>query len=135
LTDSPAGLAGWIVEKMRDWSDCDGAVERAFTLDAILTNISIYWFTATIGSSMRFYRENRRSPVRFAPGQRVLPPLGVAAFPQDMMPPRAWVERAFNVARWTKMPRGGHFGAMEEPDLLAGELREFFRPLRAGRRG
>ncbi|WP_329242694.1 epoxide hydrolase [Actinoallomurus sp. NBC_01490] len=131
LTDSPAGLAAWIVEKMRAWSDCGGDVERVFTLDAILTNISIYWFTGTIGSAMRFYRENRLRPNHFAPGERVLPPLGIAAFPQDLIPPRAWLERVFNVTRWTQMPRGGHFGAMEDPELLAREIREFFRPLRA----
>lgn len=130
LTDSPAGLAAWIVEKIRGWSDCDGDVERAFTLDAILTNISIYWFTGTIGSSMRLYRENRLRPKRFEPDERVLPPLGVAVFPQDVMPPRTWVERVFNVTRWTTMPRGGHFGAMEAPESLAEEIREFFRPLR-----
>lgn len=130
LTDSPTGLAAWIVEKMRDWSDCGGDVERAFTLDAILTNISIYWFTGTIGSSMRFYRENRLHPNRFAPGERVLPPLGAALFPQDRMPPRSWVERVFTVHRWTTMPRGGHLGAMEAPEPLAEEIRAFFRPLR-----
>ena len=130
LTDSPTGLAAWIVEKMRAWSDCGGDVERAFTLDAILTNISIYWFTGTIGSSMRFYRENRLRPNRFDPGERVLPPLGAALFPQDRMPPRAWVERVFTVTRWTTMPRGGHLGAMETPQPLAQEIREFFRPLR-----
>jgi pimeloyl-ACP methyl ester carboxylesterase len=124
-------LAAWIVEKMRAWSDCGGDVERVFTLDAILTNISIYWFTGTIGSAMRFYRENRLRPNHFAPGERVLPPLGIAAFPQDLIPPRAWLERVFNVTRWTQMPRGGHFGAMEDPELLAREIREFFRPLRA----
>ncbi|WP_312867380.1 epoxide hydrolase family protein [Amycolatopsis pithecellobii] len=131
LTDSPAGLAAWIVEKMRGWSDCDGVVERAFTLDALLTNISIYWFTGTIGSSMRFYRENRLDPNHFGPGERILPPLGVAAFPQDIMPPRSWVERVFNVTRWTQMPSGGHFGPMEAPELLVNEIREFFRPLRS----
>ena len=131
LTDSPVGLAAWIVEKNRGWSDCGGDVERAFTFDALLTNISIYWFTGTIGSSIRFYRENRLRPLQFAPGERVLPPLGVAVFPRDTMPPRAWVERVFNVTRWTHMLRGGHFGAQEAPEALAREIREFFRPLRA----
>jgi pimeloyl-ACP methyl ester carboxylesterase len=131
LTDSPVGLAAWIAEKFRAWSDCGGTVERAFTWDALLTNISIYWFTSTIGSSMRFYRENRRWPVHFARGERVLPPLGVAAFPHEtLMPPRAWVERVYDVARWTPLPRGGHFAAMEAPELLAHDIREFFRPLR-----
>ena len=135
LTDSPAGLAAWIVEKNRGWSDSDGSVERVFTLDALLTNISIYWFTGTIGSSMRFYRENRLRPVRFATGERVVPPLGAAAFPRDVMPPRTWLERVFTVERWTSMPRGGHFGPMEAPELLAAEIREFFRPLRARQPG
>ena len=131
LADSPVGLASWIVEKFRAWSDCDGEVERAFSLDDLLTNISIYWFTNTIGSSMRLYREGRLRPVHFAAGERVLPPLGLAHFPQELpMPPRSWVERVFTVDRWTEMARGGHFAAMEAPELLAGEIRDFFRPLR-----
>lgn len=115
---------------MRGWSDCAGDVERAFSMDAILTNISIYWFTGTIGSSMRFYRENSLRPNRFEPGARVLTPMGVASFPQDTMPPRSWVERVFDVTRWTTMPQGGHLGVMEAPEPLAEEIREFFRPLR-----
>ncbi len=131
LTDSPVGLASWIVEKFRAWSDCGGDVERAFTLDALLTNISVYWFTGTIGSSMRFYRENRLRPLRFAVGERVSPPLGVALFPHELpMPPRSWLARVFDVARWTPMPRGGHFAAMEAPELLADDIRALFRPLR-----
>jgi len=131
LADSPVGLASWIVEKFRAWSDCGGEVERAFSLDDLLTNISIYWFTNTIGSSMRLYRESRLRPVHFAAGERVLPPLGLAQFPLELpMPPRSWVERVFTVERWTHMDRGGHFAAMEAPDLLAAEIRDFFRPLR-----
>ncbi|WP_216898369.1 epoxide hydrolase family protein [Nocardia alni] len=130
LTDSPAGLAGWIAEKNRNWSDCGGDVEQVFTMDALLTNISLYWFTGTIGSSMRFYRENSLLPLHFAPGERVVPPMGVAAFPQEPMPPRSWLERVFTVTRWTPMPRGGHFGAIEAPEQLAEDIREFFRPLR-----
>ena len=131
LADSPVGLASWIAEKFRAWSDCGGDVERAFTLDQLLTDISIYWFTNTIGSSMRLYKESRRRPVHFAAGERVLPPLGLALFPQELpMPPRSWVERVFDVTRWTPMPRGGHFAAMEAPVLLAQEIRAFFRPLR-----
>lgn len=131
LADSPVGLAAWIAEKFRAWSDCDGDVERAFALDDLLTNISIYWFTNTIGSSMRFYRESRLRPVHFQAGERILPPLGVAQFPKELpMPPRSWVERVFTVQRWTQMTRGGHFAAMEAPDALANEIRDFFRPLR-----
>lgn len=131
LTDSPAGLAAWVAEKFCAWSDCDGDVERAFTLDELLTNIAIYWFTETIGSSVRLYREGRQRPVHFAAGERVRPPLGVAEFPRELpMPPRSWLERVFDVRRWTQMPRGGHFAAMEAPQDLAVEIREFFRPLR-----
>jgi len=131
LTDSPAGLAAWIVEKLRAWSDCDGDVERAFTRDEILTNITIYWLTATIGSSMRMYRANGAIP----PAQharRVEVPSGFSLFPADIArPPRAWLERTANVAAVTEPARGGHFAPFEEPELYAEELRAFFRPYRA----
>jgi pimeloyl-ACP methyl ester carboxylesterase len=131
LTDSPAGLAAWIVEKLRAWSDCDGDVERRFTKDEILTNVTLYWLTETIGSSMRMYHANAAIP----PAQhvrRVEVPSGFALFPADIgHPPRAWLERTANVVRVTEAPRGGHFAAFEEPELYADELREFFRPYRA----
>jgi microsomal epoxide hydrolase len=131
VNDSPAGLAAWIVEKFRSWSDCDGDVERKFTKDELLTNITIYWVTETIGSSFRMYYESQTRPV--AASRDV--PAGVAIFPKDIVPaPREFGERAFNIERWTEMPRGGHFAAMEEPELLAGDMREFFRPLRASSR-
>jgi pimeloyl-ACP methyl ester carboxylesterase len=131
LNDSPAGLAAWIVEKFRSWSDCGGDVERAFSKDELLTNLSLYWHTQTIGSSMRLYRETRLRPMRFASGERVRPPLAFARFPKEIsQPPRSWIERVFNVAQWSDMPRGGHFAAMEEPALLAEDIRQFFRPLR-----
>jgi pimeloyl-ACP methyl ester carboxylesterase len=131
LTDSPIGLAAWILEKFRAWSDCGGDVERAFALDDLLTNVSLYWFNGTVASTLRLYREGRKRPVQFQPGERVLPPLGLARFPRELpMPPRSWIERVFTVERWTEMPHGGHFAAMEQPELLAQELRAFFRPLR-----
>ncbi|MEB0040889.1 MULTISPECIES: epoxide hydrolase [unclassified Pseudomonas] len=131
LNDSPAGLAAWIVEKFQAWSDCGGELEQAISLDALLTNVSIYWFTGTIGSSFRLYLESRKRPVQFSAGQRVLPPLGVAHFPGELpMPPRSWVERSFNLQRWTEMEHGGHFAAMEQPQALAQEIRALFRPLR-----
>jgi pimeloyl-ACP methyl ester carboxylesterase len=133
LTDSPAGLAAWIVEKYRNWSDCDGDVERAFTLDTILTDVSLYWFTATIGSSMRFYREDRLRPLHFTSGERVSTPLGVARFPRDTMPPRSWVQRVFDVRRWSELPHGAHLGPQEAPESLAEEIRAFFRPFRKAR--
>jgi len=132
LTDSPIGLAAWIVEKFRAWSDCDGDVERSFSLDALLTDISLYWFSDSLAASLRLYKENRLRPLAFDPGERVTPPLGVALFPREIaMPPRSWVERVFDVRRWTPMPAGGHFAALEQPELLAEDIRAFFRPLRA----
>ncbi len=132
LTDSPVGLAAWIVEKFRAWSDCDDDVERAFGFDALLTDISLYWFGNALNGSMRLYKENRLAPLTFGAGERVTPPLGVALFPRELLlPPRSWVERVFNVVRWTAMPRGGHFAAMEQPKLLAEDIRAFFRPLRS----
>lgn len=131
LNDSPMGLAAWIGEKFRAWSDCDGEVERVFSKDELLTNISLYWFTQSIGSAMQMYWENRLQPMRFAEGQRVVPPVGFARFPKEINhPPRSWLERTFNVVQWTDMPSGGHFGAMEQPDQLATEIRRFFRKLR-----
>lgn len=131
LNDSPAGLAAWIVEKFRDWSDCGGDVERRFTRDELLVNVMIYWITQTIGSSARLYFETREAPVRFGRNERVKAPCGVARFPLEApFPPREWVERSYDVRRWTDLSRGGHFAAMEEPGLLAADIREFFRPLR-----
>jgi pimeloyl-ACP methyl ester carboxylesterase len=130
LTDSPAGLAAWIVEKLRAWSDCDGDIERRFTKDEILTNVTLYWLTETIGSSMRMYRANAAiAPAQLA--RRVEVPSGFSLFPGDIgRPPRPWLERTANVVRLTEPPRGGHFAAFEEPELYAAELRAFFRPYR-----
>jgi pimeloyl-ACP methyl ester carboxylesterase len=131
LTDSPIGLAAWMAEKFRTWSDCDGDIERAVSMDDLLTNVSIYWFGGALDASLRLYKENRRRPLVFEPLERVRPPLGVALFPRELpTPPRSWVERVFDVQRWTVMPRGGHFAALEQPALLAEDIRAFFRPLR-----
>ena len=131
LNDSPAGLAAWIVEKFRAWSDCGGDVEKRFSKDELLTNLTIYWATRTIHSSARLYYEQAHDPPPVLEGARVRVPTGFAIFPEDIVPaPRDWAERFFDVGRWTEMPRGGHFAAMEEPELLAEEVRAFFRPLR-----
>ena len=131
LTDSPVGLAAWIAEKFRTWSDCGGDVERVFTMDELLTDISIYWFGHMLDASFRIYKEGRLRPLAFETSERVATPLGVAVFPRELpMPPRSWVERAFNVQRWTLMSKGGHFAALEQPELLAEDIRAFFRPLR-----
>ena len=131
LNDSPAGLAAWMVEKYRTWSDCAGDVENRFTKDELLTTVTIYWATQTIGSSTRMYKENQRYEWTMDRDERIEPPTGVAAFPAEISrPPREWAERSYNLRRWTSMPRGGHFAALEEPELLAQEIREFFRPLK-----
>jgi len=131
LNDSPAGLAAWIVEKYRTWSDCQGDVESRFTKDELLTTITLYWVTQTINSSTRLYYETQRQPWSLRRGERVVVPSAMAAFPREISrPPREWGERSFNVQRWTVMPRGGHFAALEEPELLAEDIRAFFRPLR-----
>jgi pimeloyl-ACP methyl ester carboxylesterase len=130
LNDSPAGLAAWIVEKFRTWSDCDGNVERRFSKDQLLTNITIYWATRSINSSMRLYYEQQHNPFRLAAGQRIEVPTCAALFPKETtLPPRSWAERTYNIRRWTEMPSGGHFAAMEEPAALAAEVRAFFRDL------
>ena len=138
LNDSPAGLAAWIVEKFQEWSDCGDDVERSFGRDDLLTNVMLYWVTESIGTSFQPYHD-----VMNAGGTRWMKeaakqwlgsaqtPAGFANFPKDLShPPRRWAERFFNVQRWTDMPHGGHFAALEAPDLLAQEIREFFRPLR-----
>jgi microsomal epoxide hydrolase len=128
LNDSPIGLAAWIVEKFRSWCDCDGDVERKFSKDDLLTNITLYWVTQTISSSTRIYYENQRAAAALP---RVEAPMACALFPKDIVfSTRRWMEAQNNLVRWTEMPRGGHFAAIEEPALLSQDIREFFRPLR-----
>ena len=131
LTDSPAGLAAWIGEKFRAWSDCGGEVESVFTKDELLANISLYWFTGAIGSSFWPYLARLHGPWPIPDGG-VRVPMGYAAFPREILrPPRSVAERQYgDIRRWTEMPRGGHFAAMEQPEALAREIVEFFRPLR-----
>jgi epoxide hydrolase len=131
LNDSPAGLAGWIVEKFYAWTDNDGNPEDAVTRDQILTNLTVYWVTQTINSSVRLYCESRRTD-RFGPlGEYVDVPTAAAVFPREMFRiPRAYAETAFNLVRYTRFDRGGHFAALEEPDLLIEDIRAFFREVR-----
>ena len=131
LNDSPAGLAAWIVEKFRTWSDCGGDVEKRFTKDELLTNVMIYWVTNSITSSTRLYYETMKSG-RFGPAStRIEVPTGCAIFPKEIYrAPRAWAEKSFNVQQWTVMPSGGHFAALEEPKLLVDDVRSFFGMLR-----
>jgi microsomal epoxide hydrolase len=130
LNDSPAGLAAWIVEKFHGWSDNDGNVESAFTNDQMLTNVTLYWVTGTITSSTRIYYESRHTPTTRPVGY-VEVPTGAAIFPEEIyFTPRRWAEAGYNIVRWTVMPRGGHFAALEEPELLVEDVRAFFRDLR-----
>ncbi|HEY7039621.1 MAG TPA: alpha/beta fold hydrolase [Methylomirabilota bacterium] len=131
LSDSPVGLAAWIVEKFRAWSDCGGDVERRFTKDELLTNVMIYWVTGSINASFWPYYARFHSPWPIGDGQRIEVPMGYSAFPKEIVrPPRSWAERMYTIKRWTDMPAGGHFGAMEEPAALAADLRAFFREYR-----
>jgi microsomal epoxide hydrolase len=134
LSDSPVGLAAWIVEKFRTWSDCGGEVERRFTKDELLTNITIYWATGAIGSSFWPYYDRLHQGWPLPGGRRIEVPTAYAAFPREILiPPRTWAEHVYNIRRWTVMPAGGHFAALEEPDALAADIRAFFRGLRTGK--
>ena len=131
LNDSPVGLAAWIVEKYRTWSDCGGDVEKSYTKDELLTIVTIYWVTQTISSSTRMYFENQKNLWAMEKDQKVPAPAGMAMFPQEISkPPREWGERSYDVRRWIEMHSGGHFAALEEPQLLAEEVRAFFRDFR-----
>jgi len=134
LQDSPVGLAAWMLQRRRAWSDCAGDVERRFTKDELLTSFSLYWLTATVGGSLRFYADSFRTP--WSPSHDRQPvleaPTGIAVFPYELSHvPRAVAERGANLVHWTRMDRGGHFAAAEEPGLVVEDLRAFFRPLRA----
>jgi pimeloyl-ACP methyl ester carboxylesterase len=143
LNDSPAGLAAWMVEKFRAWSDADGNIESRFTKDELITQIMIYWATGSIGTSFLPYYDfaNAGAFTWIKEGMKKWTgsagiPTAFALFPADIsQPPREWAERFFNVQHWTEMPRGGHFAAMEEPELLAEDIRVWFRRFRGGQNG
>jgi pimeloyl-ACP methyl ester carboxylesterase len=130
LSDSPAGLAAWMVEKFRAWTDNDSTPDTAVDRDRMLANISLYWFTGCIGSSFHPYYARMHGPWPIQGTVDV--PMGYCQFPKEIIrPPRSVAERTYtDIRRWTAMPRGGHFAAMEQTDALAGEIRKFFRPLR-----
>ena len=133
LTDSPAGLAAWIAEKFRSWSDCGGRIENAISRDALLANVSLYWFTGAIGSSFWPYYARRHGPWPIPEGETVRVPMGYAAFPKEIVrPPRSQAQAMYaDIRRWTQMPRGGHFAALEQPALLAEDVIAFFGGLDA----
>ena len=131
LNDSPAGLAAWILEKYRTWSDCGGDVESRFTKDELLTTVTIYWVTQSINSSTRLYYESFFQAWDLAKDEKIQVPVAIASFPREnSVPLREWAERSFNIQQWTDMPSGGHFAALEEPDRLVEDIRKFFRGLR-----
>jgi epoxide hydrolase len=131
LEDSPAGMCAWIVEKFGAWSDGAPHPEASFTRDQLLTNITTYWVTATATSSARIYYEMRQIGRGALPQEYVAVPTGIANFPGEVTrTPRAWVEHRYNVTHWTEHDRGGHFAAMQVPDLFVDDVHAFFRPLR-----
>jgi len=133
LTDSPAGLAAWILEKWRTWTDSGGDLDGRFGRDFLLTMVTIYWATKTITPSMRDYADNRWHGVTLGSDDVVRVPTGVALFDHEFAregtPPREWAERLYRITRWTPMPRGGHFAPAEEPELLARDIAAFFASL------
>ncbi|MGF7037641.1 epoxide hydrolase family protein [Mucilaginibacter lappiensis] len=130
LNDSPMGLCAWIVEKFNGWSDSQGNIENTFTKDELLANVTLYWVTQTIHSSMRIYNENSKKPLALEKGQFINVPVAFAKFPKELpTPPRAYIEKGFNIQHWTIMPAGGHFAAVEQPLLLANDIKDFFKKL------
>lgn len=125
LTDSPAGLAAWILEKFATWADCEGDLGR-LPRELLATNLTLYWATKSIATSIEFYRDVAQQPFKLAPAERVSVPCALARFPREApLPPRSWVERGYNIVRWTELAHGGHFAAIEQPQLLATDLRAF----------
>jgi microsomal epoxide hydrolase len=132
LTGSPLATAAWIVEKFKAWSDSGNGIESAFSKDQLLTNVMLYLVTDTAGSAIWIYRGNADEPS--PPRTRIAVPTAFAAFPKEMpifLPPRRFLEQDFNLVRYTRMPRGGHFACFEQPQLFVDDLRSFFRMVRS----
>ena len=130
LCDSPSGLAAWILEKWNSWADCRGDLESRFSKDELLATVAWYWFTSTAGSAARLYYETRLDPWILHKGEKVRVPTAIASFPKELVvAPKEWAQRLYNVTQWTDMPRGGHFAALEEPALLADDIKRFCRAL------
>lgn len=128
LSDSPVGLAAWIIEKFRSWSDCNGDLQNSYSMDELITNVMIYWLSNTIGTSAQMYFENTHS---LPPMGKIAVPTGLGIFPKDiLLPPKVWAEKNLNIVHWSEMPRGGHFAAMEEPILFTEDMTKFFRLFR-----
>jgi pimeloyl-ACP methyl ester carboxylesterase len=128
LVDSPVGQLAWVVEKFWAWTDCDGHPENVLSRDELLDNVMLYWVTGSGASSARLYWESFN---RFVTDGRVELPTGVAAFPKEILrTPRRWCEAAYNITHWSTMPRGGHFAALEQPELFVDDVRAFFATVR-----
>jgi pimeloyl-ACP methyl ester carboxylesterase len=126
LNDSPAGLCAWLIEKFYGWSDCNGDIESIYSKNELLSNISLYWFTETIHSSVRLYNENSKAPLRFSENDFINVPVGIARFhKEEPFPPHGFIERGYNIQHWTDISPGGHFAAMEQPELFAEEIIRF----------
>ena len=127
LNDSPVGLCAWIVEKMYGWAECNGYIGSVFSKDELLSNVSLYWITETIHSSFRLYNENSKNPLIIGKESYIKIPVGIAHFRHESpFPPRKFIERGFNIQHWSDFPSGGHFPAIEKPELLAEDIRTFF---------
>jgi pimeloyl-ACP methyl ester carboxylesterase len=132
LNDSPAGLAAWILEKWRSWADSGGDLDATFSREFLLTTVMLFWISQSITSSMRDYYDNRWTGANLGARDFVRVPTAVTLFRQfvdEGEPPREWAERLYHIRRWTRMPRGGHFAPVEEPELLASDIASFFRGL------
>lgn len=133
LSDSPVGLAGWIVEKWKVWSDSGDDIEACFSKDELLTNVMLYWVTGSIHASVRQYAAHRRRPPAAMRPERIEVPTAIADFPKEpVRVPRSAALRKFDLVQWSEMPRGGHFAAMEQPEALVQDVRRFFRRFRSG---
>ena len=131
LNDSPAGLAAWITEKFHGWTDCNGELDSVVGKDELLTNIMLYWITGTITSSTRLYFESNHVDNNLFEHGRIETPTGCTMFPAELyQPPKVWAQELYNIQHWTHQPKGGHFAALEQPALLAEDLRVFFRHFR-----
>jgi pimeloyl-ACP methyl ester carboxylesterase len=134
LTDSPAGLAAWVLDKWRSWSDSGGDLDATFGREALLTLLTVWWVTGCVTSSMRDYYDNRWHGTPLGPDDLVRVPTAMALFPNEFVSegeaPRSWFERLYAIRRWNVYRRGGHFAAAEQPELLANDIAEFFTSLR-----
>lgn len=126
LNDSPVGLCAWIIEKYASWSDSGVNAFNIFTKDELLSNVTLYWLTETIHSSIRLYNENSKAPLVFSANDFVKVPVGIAHFEkEDPFPPEAYIKRGYNIQHWSDFSEGGHFAAMEQPETMAKDIRAF----------